>query len=292
MKIIDTHLHIWNFDEFHIPWLEDAGDILKKTYTLVNYENDMQKSGAYSVEKAVYVEVDVAISDREYENAFIIKEYENLNSIIVGGIISGCLEEAGFLKYLDQYDHPAIKGVRQVLHVDSATKGTCLKPTFIYNMQELGRREMVFEACLRIEELNDLFQLALKCPNTIIVLNHMGNVDAELISKESLSSIEKEYKEAWYENIRNLASVNNVICKISGLNPNGAWNPEILRPAIDFVLDEFGEDRVIYASNYPVCNTSTKLLPWIEVLNEITKNRGSVFREKLFYENAKRVYKL
>ena len=96
----------------------------------------------------------------------------------------------------------------------------------------------------------------------------------------------------WITNVKNIASCENVICKVSGLNPEGAWDVQTLKPAVDIVLDAFGEDKVVYASNYPVCNNSTDMIPWIEALDEITKDRGEIFRRKLFYENAKNIYNL
>ena len=83
-----------------------------------------------------------------------------------------------------------------------------------------------------------------------------------------------------------------MVCKISGLNPKGEWSAETLKPAVDIALDYFGEDRVMFASNYPVCNIATGLSPWIEALMKITEERGSEFQNKLFRENAKRIYGL
>lgn len=55
-----------------------------------------------------------------------------------------------------------------------------------------------------------------------------------------------------------------MVCKVSGLNPAGAWTDETLRPAVDICLDAFGGDRVMYASNFPVCNVATGMAPWID----------------------------
>ena len=37
MEIIDTHLHIWDLDKFSLPWLDDEGEILNRTYLFLNY---------------------------------------------------------------------------------------------------------------------------------------------------------------------------------------------------------------------------------------------------------------
>ena len=110
----------------------------------------------------------------------------------------------------------------------------------------------------------------------------MGIVDPDIISVQTPSEEEQQYKERWILNIRKLASLSNVVCKISGLNPKGEWSAETLKPAVDIALDYFGEDRVMFAG----------LSPWIEALMKITEGRGSEFQNKLFRENAKRIYGL
>ena len=41
MEIIDTHLHIWDLDKFSLPWLDDEGEILNRTYLLEDYKKSL-----------------------------------------------------------------------------------------------------------------------------------------------------------------------------------------------------------------------------------------------------------
>lgn len=292
MRIIDTHLHIWNKEEFSLPWLDGEGEVLNRTYSLEDYKNALEPDKGYEVEAAVYVEVDCARRDKEKENLFIAGCCANPGQMFAGACISGYLNEEGFKGYIDKYASEYVKGVRQVLHVPEALPGTCLGQLFVENVRYLGKKGLVFEGCVRNAELGDLYETAKACPDTTIVLNHMGIVDPDIISVQTPSEEEQQYKERWILNIRKLASLSNVVCKISGLNPKGEWSAETLKPAVDIALDYFGEDRVMFASNYPVCNIATGLSPWIEALMKITEERGSEFQNKLFRENAKRIYGL
>lgn len=292
MKIIDTHLHIWNKEELSLPWLLGEGEVLNRNYSIRDYMDSASAGEGFEVIGAVYVEVDAARDHKEKENNWIISQCREPGSLFLGASISGYLDEEGFKEYLDRFPSSYVKGVRQVLHVPSALPGTCLGETFFENVRYLGEKGMVFEGCVRNGELPDLYQLAKACPDTTIVLNHMGIVDPDILSREQPSQEEKVYKETWLRNIRNLASLPNVVCKISGLNPAGAWNINTLRPAVEAALDHFGEDRIMYASNYPVCNVATKMAPWTDALIQMTQSRGIGFQNKLFYENAMRVYRL
>lgn len=292
MKIIDTHLHIWNKEEFTLPWLDGEGEILDRTYTLKDYENALEADKGYEVEAAVYVEVDCARQDKERENLFITGCCADPGQLFAGACISGCLNEAGFKEYVERFASPYVKGVRQVLHVPQALPGTCLGQQFLDNVRFLGEKGLVFEGCVRCRELGDLYETARACPGTVIVLNHMGIVDPDIISRENPTELERQYRDTWIQNLKKIASLPNVVCKISGLNPAGAWTDDTLRPAVDIALDSFGPDRVMYASNFPVCNVATGLSPWIQSLMRITAPRGAEFQKKLFYENAKRIYRL
>lgn len=290
VKILDTHLHLWNPDTFSIPWLEGETEILNRVYTEADYKNAMNYQG-YSLEGAVYMEVDTASFEKERENTLAIEMVKNPDSLVKAAIIAGDLTSQDFLSYIKPYEkESAVKGVRQVLHVPQALPGICLNPNFIDNVTYLGKKGFLFEGCLRTEEQEDLYKLAKHCPETTIVVDHAGLVNPDLITAGKSGSTVTDYEKKWKENIEKLASLPNTVCKISGLNPAGKWNIETLRPAVDYCLEKFGQKRVLYASNYPVCNISTGLDPWILSLIEIVSPKGENYLEDLFYNNAKRIY--
>ena len=293
MRIIDTHLHLWDLDKISLPWLNGEGEVLNRSYLLNDYEKQIGHNEGYEIVGAIYVEVDSAPIDREKENQYAIDICKDSSTPVLGVVLSGELKTSEFKKYMKPYlEKNEVKGIRQVLHVPSANPKTCLMTDFIENVRFLGGQGLIFEGCLRNEELGDLFILAESCPETTIVLDHMGIVVPENIAEKNPTNEQKLYRSNWENNLKKLASLNNVFCKISGLNPTRDWDVDTLRPSVDCALDIFGEDRVMFASNYPVCNISTGINPWINALMEITESRGEDFQKKLFYDNARNVYKL
>lgn len=195
------------------------------------------------MEAAVYVEVDSARTDKDRENAFIIGCCADGADLFRGAILSGYLNEDGFKEYMGRYlDVPGVKGVRQVLHVPEALPGTCLGEAFLENVRWLARTAWFTRVACETGSWGDLCEMARSCPGTTIVLDHMGIVDPDIISRENPSEEEMAYRTAWIENIKRLAALPNVVCKVSGLNPAGAWTDETLRPAVDICLDAFGGD--------------------------------------------------
>jgi L-fuconolactonase len=88
-------------------------------------------------------------------------------------------------------------------------------------------------------------ELARKFPAQRFVLDHIAKPD---IKGRAMSP--------WREEIQELAKSPNVMCKVSGMVTEAvhtAWQPADIAPYMDVVFAAFGEDRVMYGSDWPVC---------------------------------------
>lgn len=293
MKIIDTHVHVWNIDSYRLPWLDTEGPVLKRNWAPSDYQASLVEGHGYEFDQAVYIEVDMAAYERPRENSMACEMVDDPEGMFGGCCISGDLTSPDFDSYIEEWaQHPEIKGLRQVLHVPSAAPGTCLLPQFMENVRKLGELGLVYEGCLRCPEIGDLVTVAKECPDTTIVLDHMGIVDADIMAQTNPTEDERSYQDAWKANMKALGSLDNVVCKVSGLNPTGEWSTESLARAVDVALDAFDADKVVFASNFPVLNTALSLDDWITAMLSITESMPADDREALFSGNAKRVYKL
>ena len=99
----------------------------------------------------------------------------------------------------------------------------------------------------------------------------------------------------WRRHIREISKFPNVNCKISGLvayvDPEN-WRACDLRPFVEHAIESFGWDRVMFGSDWPVCTQSATLKKWVETLALLTQAESPTDRNKLFYENAIRIYRL
>jgi predicted TIM-barrel fold metal-dependent hydrolase len=292
MHIIDTHVHLWDLDRFRLPWLDNEGAVLNRTWSYEAYLRQQADAG-YVLDGAVYIEVDMAHELRSQENQFLVDLVDDQSNIFAGGCISGDLTTPTFSEYIQCWSSvPEIKGVRQVLHIPSAMPGTCLTQTFMSNVRLLGDLGLVFEGCVRNEELGDLYQLAKECPQTTIVVDHMGIVDADIAGTSHPTAHEAEYLQSWKLHMNQLGSLPNTVCKISGLNPVQTWNDDTVKHATDVAFEAFSPEKVMFASNFPVLNVSMNLDEWIQSMLRITEGMSEKNRERLFAENARKIYKL
>ena len=284
-KIIDSHLHIFNLDKFQLPWLDDFPTI-NRNVPVDAYIADWKGKGDYEVIGAVHMETDVAPQFREAENEFIIGLANDPDHLVVASIVSADMQSPDFADYIGQYIGTPVKGVRQVLQVPSSPKGACLTPQFIENVRHLGELGMSFDVVIRTEELGDAVELAKQCPDTTIVLDHMGFLDPFAWNDPARA----DYVKQWKDNITAFGALPNTAGKVSGMN---SGDPAVIAEPINFYLNAFeGGKRCIYASNYPVVELDIPLDTWIKGLMEVVKDRPQEFKDALFMENVKRIYKL
>jgi L-fuconolactonase len=293
VDVVDTHVHVWDLSRHTLPWLEGEGAILNRTWSVDDYLREASKGEkhGYRIVKAVYIEVDRAHNERESENEEIVRVVRGGKTPLRGACISGDLTSEGFAEYIRRWaKEPEVRGVRQVLHVPSAKPGTCLEEQFVSNVRLLGSLGLVFEGCVRNPELGDLVKLAKMCPDTTIVLDHMGIVDADVMAKTNPTPDERTYQENHIAHMRELGALGNVVCKVSGLNPMKEWDVSSLARSVDVALESFPADRVMFASNFPVLNVAMSLDQWICSMLKITEGMPAEQREALFSKNACRVY--
>jgi predicted TIM-barrel fold metal-dependent hydrolase len=103
---------------------------------------------------------------------------------------------------------------------------------------------------------------------------------------------------AWRQGIQICSQHENIVMKISGLvegagreYASAPADPEFYRPVLDALWSAFGEDRVVYASNWPVCERYASLEVVHHIAARYVEGRGPGASAKLFRENASRVYR-
>lgn len=285
LHITDTHLHLWDLSRFRLSWLSEV-PALNHDVSWQDYRALVDQD-TWCIDRALYVEVDVVPEQRGAESLFLRELCADPTNFVEGGIISLDLQQPDAVSRWLTSDarHPAVKGVRHVLHVASQPSGACLTSAFINNVNALGNAGLCFEVCLRNEDMADAVALAERT-STPLVLNHMGNVDSVRLAEDA------NYAANWRRRLRRLAQLQHVWCKVSGVNIPAGEDCERVRPVVEQCLATFSADRVMFASNFPVCSLDTGLIPWVNTLIRITDGQGSAWQERFFNRNAQQLYRL
>jgi L-fuconolactonase len=167
----------------------------------------------------------------------------------VTGIVAGARLDRGIdtITQLDELSaHPLVVGVRHNLQGDS--DGLAMSTAFVTGARELALRGWTFDACIRDDQLPEIARLAGAIPELRMVLDHLGKPAVGTADAPRTPSVE------WVRDLDELARHPQVFCKLSGLpaEASGQWSREQLEPFLDVAADAFGEERLMWGSDWPV----------------------------------------
>jgi L-fuconolactonase len=281
VPIIDAHVHLWDPNRFRMVWL-DGNQTLERPYTVTDYRTHTADVG---VEGLVYVQVDV-------EPAYGLLEAEWIAGVarqepLVQGIVAWAPLEYGervrsFLSALRELG-ASIKGIRRLIQSE-ADPTFCLRPDFVTGVQLLPEYGFSFDICIVHSQLASTVELVRRCPRTSFVLDHVAK-----------PGIRAGLLDPWREHIRQLADLPNVSCKISGMVTEADfqnWTGTDLTPYVEHVWHCFGEDRVMFGSDWPVVLQAASYRRWVDTLDTLLADKSPTALQKFWAGNARRFYRL
>jgi L-fuconolactonase len=279
--IVDSHVHLWDPTRYRIPWLDTVPKI-NRPLGLSDYD---EATAGLEVAALVYLQVEVAPVYALLEARDLVALSEQDSRI--QGIVPWAPLEFGetaryFLEELVALG-PKIKGVRRIVQDEPAPE-FCLQPSYIEATRLLPKYGLTSDLCCNFRQFGPIVEHVRQCPETRFILDH--------IAKPNIRGGELE---PWTSQMRDLAALPNVVCKISGVATEAnhdAWTIDEVAPYVLHALDCFGEDRVVFGSDWPVATLATTYRRWVETLDELTRDWGEAARRKLWYENARGFYRL
>lgn len=179
--------------------------------------------------------------------------------------------------------HKRFVGVRHVVH-DEPDDEFMLRPEFLRGISKLHGYGMTYDLLLFPKHLPVAVEVVKQFPEQPFVLDHIAK---PFIKDGGMSP--------WYRDIATLASFPNVYCKVSGMVTEAAWrawNKRDFRPYLDIVFDAFGEDRLMFGSDWPVCLLAGDYDDVVQLVMEYVEERGEAVMEKVMGANASRFYGL
>lgn len=278
--IVDSHVHLYDTSRFSYPWLANVPAIAK-SHLLAEFDH---ARGSIAVEQIVFAEVDVATGQNIAE-AHFIAELADSDPRIQGIIAAARLERGSAVaEELDQL--AAIGGVSAIRRLIQTQQDPdfCLRPDFIAGVRLLARHAWPFDICVLHHQLPKVIELVRRCPEVSFVLDHIGK-----------PGIKAGLVEPWQSEITDLARLPNVVCKISGVATeadHAKWTRAELRPYIEHCVEQFGFDRVMFGSDWPVLELAGDYADWVGIVDEIVATASDQDKRKLFRDNAIRIYRL
>jgi L-fuconolactonase len=281
LPIVDAHVHLWNPTQFSMSWLADIAP-LNRPFGWQDYREQTQ---GLPITAMVYIEVGVDPQEALREARHVVdlaQEEPRLQAVVAAAPVERGDAVREHLASLVAIS-PLIKGVRRNLQ-DEAKPDFCLQPDFVAGVRLLAEFNLSFDLCIKHWQLPYVIELVRCCPDTAFILDHLGKPD-----------IKQQLLDPWQADLRKLAELPNVVCKISGLvteADHAGWQPADLEPFIRVVLEAFGKERVLFGSDWPVALLTSSYQHWYETLRALTAHLPLSVRRKLWAENAQRFYRI
>ncbi len=274
VRILDSHLHLWDPTVLRYAWLE--GRLL----------------GRFGVEERLAA---LAESDPAHRAAvFVQAECAPPDSVAEVDWVSGIATEAGvrgIVAQLPMEDHgasqerltalrrrPLVVGVRRLLQDEPP--GLATSPEFVASAREVADAGFAFDACVRHRQLRDVAALADEVPQLTIVLDHLGKPD-----------VSAPPSPRWRADLQRLADRPRTVCKLSGLPAECAtdWTPAQLTPFLDAALSAFGPERLLFGGDWPV---SWPYARWERFVAAWAEDAAPDHVDGILWANAERIYRL
>lgn len=281
MKVIDTHVHFWDTRTLLYPWI-DQGSLFDRTFSLQDYLQSVADAQP-PISGMIFIEAD-AHSSYSLREARWVQELAAADPRIRGIVARVPLAEGSSLAAgLEAVAAiPLVKGIRD--NIQGHEPGFATQRSFVRGVREVGRHGLHFELCIKHQQLGETLELARQCPDVPLVLDHCAKPD-----------IRNGEREPWLAQIRQLAALPNIVCKISGLVTEAdweRWQPEEVLWYARQAADAFGPDRILFGSDWPVCEAAKGFGRWFRAAQELTLSWSITDRESFFWRNAERVYRL
>ena len=279
-SIVDTHVHFWDTGHLRYPWLEGSG-LLNRPYLPRDYEEAI---GPVAVERVVFVEAACA-GGQEMAEVDWVSALAKQEGRIQGIVANAPVEKGdGVLPALEALAaNPLVKGIRRFL--PSRDGGAqAISPGFAQGVEHLEQVGFSFDLGVGRGQIPAAAKLVRQCPKVKFMLNHIGVPD-----------IKNQILDPWRQEIRDLAQLPNVFCKMSGAATSADlanWTPADLEPVLDHVIDCFGFERTAFGSDWPVMLSATPYPRWVGAAAWAVRGCSQAELRQLFRGTAMAFYKL
>ena len=279
VPIIDCHVHLWDISRPEgLGWIKKDDKVLYRSFFPKDHE---PIAVANLVGGIVVVQAGQSVPDNQW-NLDITAHDKTLYRGVIGNLskVIGTAEFAPlFAKLCDD--------TRYVGYRLSGRYQETLTDAIYRDLELTAEKGRVVEFLPGEYSLEAIGEIARRVPNLRIILDHFGNV------KLDGSPLDPD----WVKGMRAVAQSKNVFCKVSALYGRAKEQPApqdigFYTPAMDLVFDSFGEDRLVYGSDWPVTEATGDYASVLKLTRAYLDRKGRDVAEKVFHKNAAAFYRI
>ena len=286
---IDSHQHFWTYQAPDYAWISEAMPQLRRDCLPAQVAPAM---AAAQVGGAVAVQARCALQETDALLALGAQ-----HAAIVGVVGWLDLRAPSVPQQLAAWgDAPLLKGFRHIVQDEPDVPGWLAHANVNAGLQQLQARQLTYDVLVHQHQLPWVHDFCRQHDHYWLVLDHLG--------KPALARFQTDpaWMKDWYAALVPLAALPHVVVKLSGLVTETAWpgrtrleaaDVALIRRCFDTALDLFGPQRLLFGSDWPVCQLAASFDQVVGLMDAWAASRLSVSEQADFWAgNAARVYRL
>lgn len=275
MRIFDTHNHLWEYNEKYFSWISAEMDVIKRDFSIAELH---KLSTANNVHYNVLVQ---AIPEMwETEKLLEIANQSNRVAGVTGwvDVAKGEAIVPDLMRLIEVSNK--LCGIRYMSQ--GLAPEHMLEDKFIEGVRSVGRLGLMYELLVSDSQLEQVARLIDVCSDVFFIINHIAKPD-----------IQQGKIKTWQVSMEKIADFKNVYCKLSGMVTEAnlsTWHPSDIYPYIDVIMKCFGDARVMYGSDYPVCLLAATYKQVLDLVVTWFDNNPQFSLENILFNNAQSIY--
>jgi L-fuconolactonase len=276
--VVDSHHHFWNLAWRAYPWMQGLSE-LQRQYEPAQMRPLLQEEG---IDYTVLVQT---VSDVQETREFLqIAGDTDFVAGVVGWVDLNDADVDVTIRALkDRPDGKYLVGIRHQVQ-DEADPNYLTRGLVQNGIMRVGAAGLVYDLLLKPPYINAAVSCAAALPEVRFVIDHIAKPE---IARNGFND--------WSRKIAPFAEMPHVYCKLSGMVTEASWQSwtaEDLKPYVHRVMELFGEDRVMFGSDWPVCTLAGTYHQVIAALRTALGPLSAETEAKIFGGNAIRWYRL
>ena len=269
--MIDSHQHFWRVDRGDYGWLTPAVGSIYRDYLPEHLAPHLAR---HSISATILVQAAPTVAETQY--LLDLARSNDFIAGVVGWADFAAPEAAATIAALCADDK--LVGLRPMIQ-DIPDTEWMLEEQLAGAFEAMVDHGLVFDALVKTEHLPALRELVARYPDLRMVLDHGAKpqFNGELAD--------------WKRETAALASESGIVCKLSGLvTKAGSADPGVLRACVEHLLEHFGARRMMWGSDWPVCELVCSYDAWRSTSDALLSHLDETAREKIYSAVARDTY--
>lgn len=276
--MIDAHQHYWNPARGDYDWMPMDNEVLARQYAPADLTPHLKN---HHIKATVLVQAAATIQETEYMLG--IADATPSVAGVVGWIDFEKPEDLEHLKRLAK--HPKFLGIRPMIQ-DLPDVDWMLREDVQWGFKAVCDLGLTFDALGFPQHLANFLTILKRYRDMRVVVDHCMKPQIRDHSPDNLAF--------WADGMAKIAQETNAHCKFSALvtEARPEWTVEDLRPYTDHLFKVFGPDRMMWGSDWPVCQLAATYDEWRAAAIDLTSHLDEAGRAAVFGGTAKAFYQL